>query len=112
MNKKIFKDECEKCNFELERKEAKPIFSESIPERNHIEQYFHCGDCMKESGDKPYTQDIEVGFTIWGIQIWCREHEANIMHISFEGGFLPSANGKEENRPDTKTDKEWKEDNK
>ena len=28
--------------------------------------------------------DIEVGFTSSGFQVWCRKHDANVLHIDFE----------------------------
>lgn len=56
-----------------------------VPNTKEISTYLHCGRCLKQSGDDPYTQDIEVGWTKWGIQVWCRRHNINIVHIDFEG---------------------------
>ena len=85
--------DCEKCSWEQERIAEKPDFGSIIPEKKHIEQFMHCGMCLRESGDDPYQQQLEVGWTIHGIQVWCRRHDANIMHISFEGSRHPSASG-------------------
>ena len=52
---------------------------------NCIGGYLHCAMCLKETEDKPYQPWIEAGWTKWGIQIWCRIHDVNIMHINFEG---------------------------
>ncbi|MEE4299787.1 MAG: hypothetical protein V2J24_10120 [Pseudomonadales bacterium] len=30
-------------------------------------------------------QRLEVGFTEFGIQVWCRRHDANIVHVDFGG---------------------------
>ena len=50
----------------------------------HIDSYIHCSLCLKDSGDDPYTQKLEVGWTKWGIQLWCREHNVNMIHMDFE----------------------------
>ena len=28
---------------------------------------------------------LEVGFTAHGFQVWCRRHDANIVHVDFDG---------------------------
>ena len=33
---------------------------------------------------------LDVGFTPKGLQVWCRRHEANVVHIDFEGRELPT----------------------
>ena len=115
--------DCEKCSWEEERKAEKPDFSSIIPEKKHIEQFMHCVMCLRESGTEPYTQHLEVGWTIHGVQVWCRRHDANIMHISFEGSKHPSASGKHESWTERAErfsgdcctppkDDEWKEQNK
>jgi len=48
---------------------------------NSIELYFHCQLCVL---DDDITQDIEVGLTDMGLQIWCRIHDCNVVHIDFE----------------------------
>lgn len=59
----------------------------SIPNTNEISGFIHCGMCLREvpKGTSPreYAQ-LEVGWTGLGLQIWCRRHEANVMHIDFE----------------------------
>ena len=84
---------CEKCNWADERKKEQPSFSKEIPFLNHIEQFWHCGLCLEEMPDDISPREwknIEVGWTIWGVQAWCVRHEANIMHINFEGGKFPA----------------------
>jgi hypothetical protein len=34
-----------------------------------------------------YTK-LDVGFTNTGIQVWCRRHDANVVHVDFEGREL------------------------
>lgn len=55
---------------------------------NEITTFFHCAMCMAE---KPPDQSprefaqLEVGWTPLGIQVWCKRHEVNVMHMDFEG---------------------------
>ena len=30
-------------------------------------------------------QRLDVGFTEFGIQVWCRRHDANVVHVNFGG---------------------------
>ena len=57
---------------------------EQVSNLNTIVAYLHCGMCLKETGDKSYQPWLEVGWTKWGIQVWCRIHEVNIMHMNFD----------------------------
>ena len=62
----------------------------------NIDSYVACPKCAKEVADiepKISLQDyaaIDVGFTNWGLQIWCRRHQVNIVHIDFGGAQLPA----------------------
>lgn len=52
-----------------------------------IVQYIHCAKCVKEipEGVSPKDfQSVEVGFTVEGLQVWCKRHQINIVHIDFE----------------------------
>ena len=55
---------------------------------NEIVRFIHCKKCLDEipSGVSPreYAQ-VEVGFTVPGVQVWCKRHEVNVMDIDFEG---------------------------
>ena len=61
-----------------------------------IIQYVVCSKCADELAALSPPQslqdyaDIDVGFTDYGIQVWCRRHEANIVHIDFQGAKLPA----------------------
>jgi hypothetical protein len=62
--------------------------SKEIPNTNEIVAYFHCGLCLRElpEGISPREwQDVEVGWTRIGLQVWCVRHEVNVIHIDFEG---------------------------
>lgn len=64
-----------------------------IPNDLSILSYVHCGKCLKEkpNGTPPREwAQHEVGFTKEGIQIWCRRHECNVLHIDFEGQKHPA----------------------
>lgn len=54
---------------------------------NKIGAFWHCGKCVDEqraSGERK-PQDIEVGYTPRGFQVWCRRHDTNVRHIDFRG---------------------------
>lgn len=69
-----------------------------IPNTNEIHSFVHCGLCLEEihspklvgkHSPREYAQ-LEVGFTEVGLQIWCKRHECNVLHIDFEGQCHPS----------------------
>lgn len=64
-----------------------------IPNTNQIEMYFHCARCLAEKPDgvspREWAQN-EVGFTVIGLQVWCKRHDLNICHIDFEGQCHPA----------------------
>ena len=55
---------------------------------NEIVKFIHCKKCLDERpsnlSPREYAQ-LEFGFTKPGIQVWCKRHEVNVMHIDFEG---------------------------
>lgn len=64
-----------------------------ISTENEITTFFHCGKCIDEKPDNISPRDwgyLEVGFTDLGIQLWCRRHEMNVMHIDFQGAKHPA----------------------
>ena len=58
---------------------------------NHIELFLHCKLCLEDIPKLNYSvspkehADISVGWTVHGFQAWCNRHEANILHVDFEG---------------------------
>jgi hypothetical protein len=64
-----------------------------LSNENKIVHFMHCSLCLKElpKGQSPreYAQ-LEVGFTKEGVQVWCKRHEANVMHVDFEGCKHPA----------------------
>lgn len=58
-----------------------------------IQAYIHCALCLQErpAGTSPRDWgQLEVGFTAEGLQVWCKRHEANVMHIDFQGHQHPA----------------------
>ena len=60
--------------------------SRDIPNTREIQAFMHCGQCLKENKG----QSIEAGWTALGFQVWCRTHNANIVHVDFEGQKHPA----------------------
>ncbi len=64
-----------------------------IPNTNEISLYLHCRQCIEQ---KPYDVSpqewgrIEVGFTKIGLQVWCKRHHINVVHIDFQGQQHPA----------------------
>ncbi len=71
-----------------------------MDQSHRISQFIHCAQCLREfpqalrqDGIMSYAdyQEIEVGFTDVGIQVWCKRHNRNIVHFDFEGMSHPTA---------------------
>lgn len=60
-----------------------------------IQSFFHCSLCV--AGGNP--SDLEAGFTPLGIQVWCRRHDANILHVDFEGLQHPANTTRKRPKP-------------
>lgn len=67
-----------------------------IPNTNEIAGFIHCAKCLHERevqelsmSPREYAQ-LEVGFTAQGVQIWCKRHECNVMHIDFQDAKHPA----------------------
>ena len=61
--------------------------------------YIHCAMCCEEVPAGVSMQEFaleEVGLTRVGLQVWCRRHNANILHLDFEGFSHPSTEGNDE----------------
>ncbi len=60
---------------------------------NEIGAYLHCGKCLEDIPPDISPSDyqrLEVGWTEQGIQIWCKRHNLNVMHMDFEGHQHPA----------------------
>lgn len=64
---------------------------------NNIHEPLVCSKCFDEMSKgltdtanlQQYSQ-LDVGFTDQGIQVWCRRHDENVVHIDFDG-MMPEA---------------------
>lgn len=73
------------------------VVSRDIPNTNEITTFLHCSRCFDalQGGAAPDLSpreftEFEVGFTELGLQIWCRRHDCNVVHIDFEGCQHPA----------------------
>lgn len=76
----------------LEGRESKLEFRPVSNERQ-IDLYLHCAACLAERPPNVSARDwaqTEVGWTQQGLQVWCKRHECNIMHVDFEGRQHPA----------------------
>lgn len=69
--------------------------SRDIPNTNEITTFLHCGLCIEEVQDMPGISprdyaELEAGFTKLGLQLWCKRHGCNVVHIDFEGAQHPA----------------------
>jgi hypothetical protein len=62
-----------------------------------IEQPIVCSRCADDvtegrAGDVSMADYmmLDVGFSEIGLQVWCRRHDANVVHIDFEGRQPPT----------------------
>lgn len=64
-----------------------------ISNQKEIVLYLHCSSCLEDLPDDmapQQWQDLEVGWTQEGLQVWCRRHDVNVIHINFEGNVHPA----------------------
>lgn len=67
--------------------------SRDITNENAIELYMHCGLCVQEIPKVESAQSyarLEIGWTPIGFQVWCTRHNANVVHVDFEGVKHPA----------------------
>lgn len=61
---------------------------------SEIQMFFHCKKCGEETPEDMAPcdyQQLEVGWTEVGLQVWCRRHDMNIIHVDFEGHCHPAS---------------------
>lgn len=64
-----------------------------VPSSNEIKMFMHCGLCLEERPPNLSPREwasLEVGWTVLGLQVWCKRHECNVIHIDFEGQKHPA----------------------
>jgi hypothetical protein len=65
-----------------------------IPTDKQIESFIHCPLCIAECPQNRTAEDwsqLDVGWTDVGLQVWCRRHRQNVLHIDFLDHKLPIA---------------------
>ena len=65
---------------EFVRKKSPKIVGRKIPVENTIGLYFHCRLCPQGE-----ISEFLVGYSEVGLQVWCRRHNVNVIHLDFEG---------------------------
>jgi hypothetical protein len=74
-------------------KKPKPPQRPPLTNEFGILSFFHCGLCLRElpsdTSPRDYAQ-LEIGWTILGLQVWCRRHNVNVVHVDFEGATHPA----------------------
>jgi len=79
------------------------IRAQATANSNQISVFLRCAVCLTElpanTSSREWAQ-LEVGWTNLGLQVWCKRHECNVMHIDFEGRKHP-ANSTRATEPET-----------
>jgi hypothetical protein len=60
---------------------------------NEIVSYIHCAKCLEEIPDGVSPMEwsqVQAGWTVKGIQVWCNRHDLNVMHMDFQGAKHPA----------------------
>lgn len=62
---------------------------------NSIKQPVVCQKCFDEfstgqtdAGSLQHYARLDVGFSDRGLQVWCRRHDLNVVHVDFDGNAL------------------------
>lgn len=66
---------------------------EAFTPHNNIKRFFHCRKCLEEKPEGVSPREwaqLEVGFTIAGMQVWCKRHDCNVCHVDFQGYKHPA----------------------
>ena len=95
----------EKMKLKVDREEATPVdfFLDIMNEQPHSTSTKEMFEKIKKNQlESDKVEDIDellvrwvqisryhIGWTRWGLQVWCPVHEVNIMHIDFEGQKHP-----------------------
>ena len=94
----IFTEEEKRQALGLTKKEytiacAQEKRTRNIPITNKILLYLHCKLCAKSLPENMSMHEwagYEVGWTKLGLQVWCKKHNTNIIHIDFENQQHPA----------------------
>jgi len=84
------------------KSKPKEIPPREIPTTNEINAFMHCKRCLDELplGYSPRDYaSLECGWTKLGFQVWCKRHEANIIHVDFQGVQHPANQSRSDEQP-------------
>lgn len=62
-----------------------------LPNTFEIKHVLECKRCTESCPANVLLQDylrVSVGFTPYGLQVWCARHQANVAHFDFRGQRL------------------------
>lgn len=63
----------------------------NLPNTFEVKHVIECKRCTESCPIGTLLQDylrVSVGFTPYGLQVWCVRHQANVVHIDFRGQRL------------------------
>jgi len=72
-----------------------------ISNKLSIHAFLHCSLCLQELPDGQSPQQfsrLDVGWTPHGLQVWCRRHGVNVLHVDFEGAQHPADTSRPRNK--------------
>jgi hypothetical protein len=79
------------------KQEIENTMTDRITSANQITAFCHCHKCVEEwkEGKAPNESPssyarLDVGFTPYGLQVWCNRHECNVLNIDFQGQKHPA----------------------
>ena len=61
---------------------------ERITTKLQIVAYMHCKLCLDDKPDEfspAEWSSLDVGWTPFGLQVWCRRHNCNVANVDFQG---------------------------
>jgi hypothetical protein len=61
------------------------------PNTNEIVGFVNCASCTPDcppTTSRSDWQQLEIGMTKWGLQVWCKRCDANVLHVDFQGRQL------------------------
>lgn len=87
--------DCDACAELEQQAPITCVAASGIPSELSIEGYLHCAHCLDEyQDDWPFSRgeyaQLQVGFTAHGLQVWCKRHRINVMHVDFQGHTHPA----------------------
>ena len=70
----------------------KSVPRSDLPNTFAIKHVLECKRCAESCPAGVLLNDwqrVTIGFTPFGLQVWCVRHQANVFHVDFRGQRLP-----------------------